>query len=140
LHIEKFGALRAFGNPETKEQVVKKQRLAYQAVVNDLGENSSLDQGIHLLKVLYKANCAVEAWRLLKRLITISQQHHGREHGTTIFLENTLPEFHTHVVKLKSLGLKFRVIGYEEDKYILRGPTSVPQERRQILRVCPADA
>jgi hypothetical protein len=73
-------------------------------------------------------------------LITISQQHHGREHGTTILLENTLPEFNTHVVKLKSLGLKFRVIGYEEDKYILRGPTSVPQERRQILRVCPADA
>jgi hypothetical protein len=47
------------------------------------------------------------------------------------------------VVKLQDtivgmIGLTYYAIGYENDKYVLRGPTEVPEERRQTLRIDPS--
>jgi hypothetical protein len=139
--IERFGAQEAFGEIESLEQRIERRRKAYQLTVEKRTEASSLTNGIHLANLLMDTNRTIETWRLMKRLIAISQQHHGREHSFTKLLEQNLAEFKCDkiLVTLRSLGLKFHATGYEDDKYVLRGPIGVPEEQMKTLRFCPTD-
>jgi hypothetical protein len=142
IGIERFGDQEAFGELESMELRIERRRSTYQLIVENYDEVSSLQAGLDLAVLLSNANHIVEAWRLLKRLIAISTQYHGREHSYTEMLEQTLAKFkcnNIHVVKLRSLSLLFRAIGYEDNKYVLRGPIGVPEEQMQTLRVYSSD-
>jgi hypothetical protein len=136
--VERFGAQEAFGKPSV-EKVIERLRNTYQLMSENFGEATSLQAGVDLATLLSNANHTVESWRLSKRLLAISQQYHGREHGTTIKIEGILANLNVQCVLLRSLGFRFRAIGYEDDKYVLRGPIGVPEEQRQTLRVDPTD-
>jgi hypothetical protein len=83
--IRKFGAQEAFGRPESKEQVLERQQTAYQLLVENRGDVEALNVGFQAATSLQKTLRRIEAWRLLKRLIAVSNQHHGREHATTTY-------------------------------------------------------
>jgi hypothetical protein len=134
-----FGAGEAFGEPESLEQRTERCRKIYHMRLERYGEAFSLEAGLALATLLSKADRTIEAWRLLKKLIPISTQHHGREHSYTKMLERELTDQKNPRVMLQSLGLKFVAVGYEEDKYVLRGPIGVPEEQMQTLRVDPTD-
>lgn len=136
---ERFGAHEAFGALETKTEMIEKSRKAYQLLLENYGEAASIQVGPDIAYILSKSQHTIEAWRLLKRLIAISQQHHGREHRNTIEIERMLANLKMQCVTLRSLGFPFRAIGYEDNKYVLQGPIGVPEERMQTLRVDPAD-
>jgi hypothetical protein len=104
-------------------------------------EVSVLKAGLGLAVLLSNANRTIEAWRLKKRLITISRQYHGREHSNTKFLEQKLTNPKIYFVTLPNIVILWKAIGYEEDKYVLQGPIEfgAPEGRMQTLRVDPAD-
>jgi hypothetical protein len=81
--IQKFGAQEAFGKSETKEQVLERFRTSYQLEIEKYGEVSSLATGLGLATLLRQSHHTIEAWRLFKRLIVASKQHHGPEHWLT---------------------------------------------------------
>jgi hypothetical protein len=138
--IERFGVQEAFGELESLEQRIERRRSAYQLMLEHChSEAISLQAGSELATLLRSANRTIEAWRLLNRLVAISTQHHGREHGNTKKLERQLARHKIQFVTLRSVGLSFKAIGYEDDKYVLRGPIGVPEERMETLRVCPTD-
>jgi hypothetical protein len=139
--IERFGAQETFGKLESLEQKIERLRNTYHMALEQLGEVASLKIGTDLASSLRRANRTIEAWRLMKRLIAIKQQYYGREHRSTKALERLLNVFHCKIqfVTLKSLDLEFEAFGYEDDKYILRGPIDVPEEEMETLRVDPAD-
>jgi hypothetical protein len=137
--IERFGAHEAFGALETKTEMIEKSRKAYQLLLENYGEAVHIKVGPEIAYILSKSQHTIEAWRLLKRLVAISQQHHGREHRNTIEIERMLANLKVQCVTLRSLGFPFRAIGYEDNKYVLQGPIGVPEERMQTLRVDPAD-
>jgi hypothetical protein len=127
--IERFGAQEAFGEFESLEQRIERRRNAYQLVLETYGEAISLQAGLDLANLLSDAKHTVEAWRLLNRLVATSTQHHGCEHRMTKGLEQKLADIKIpQGVILRRLDLYFKPIGYEEDKYILRGPVGVPEE------------
>jgi hypothetical protein len=79
---------------------------------------------------LYDSLRAIEAWRLLKRLVAISKQHHGPKHNITKDLERQLLQCKTAYVGVLGRGL-FEVLLHESDKYVVRGPTDVIEEKRK---------
>jgi hypothetical protein len=137
--IERFGAQEAFGEPQTKEQLLHMQRNAYHARLEKYGEYLTLTNGTELAFSLKEAYHTIEAWRLMKRLISLSKQHHGQDHSCTKGLERLLSISRIQLVRLRSLGLEFEAIGYEDDKYVVRGPIGVPEESITTLTVDPAD-
>jgi hypothetical protein len=92
--IERFGAQEAFGGPESLplEQRIARHRNAYQLMLVKCGEGSSLRIGSELAVLLSNANRAIEAWQLMKKLISFCQQYHGREHRNTKASEQTLAD------------------------------------------------
>jgi hypothetical protein len=54
------------------------------------GEVSCLVNGANLATELGKSYHTIESWRLLKILIAVSKQYHGREHNLTQTLEGVL--------------------------------------------------
>jgi hypothetical protein len=142
--IERFGAQEAFGELESLEQLIERRRKAYQMRLENYAEASPITNGIILSILLRKANRTIEAWRLLKRLIAISTQHHGREHRSTKELEETLATFKCDKIQIVTLRTKpsFRFVAVgddDDDKYVLRGPLCVPEEGINTLTVDPTD-
>jgi hypothetical protein len=75
----------------------------------------------------------------MKRSIAISKRHHGPEHTITKGIEHLLSFRKTQFVALLSTGLVFEAIGYEDDQYVVRGPSEVAEERMQTIRADPTD-
>jgi hypothetical protein len=72
--------------------------------------------------------------------IDLSKQHHGREHHITKDLECKLLQCKIQYVVLGGRGVKlFEVLRYEQDKYVVRGPSEVAEERKETMRVDAAD-
>lgn len=142
--IEKFGAQDAFGEVETDEQVLEKQRNAYQLALEKCNGVHVLNSGIGVdyVRALLTSKHTIEVWRLLKRLIAISTQHHSRGHRMTIELQRGLYECSTPIVTIGSLDLPFEVVGYEDDEYVLRcwfpHENETPEERVETYRVDPS--
>jgi hypothetical protein len=87
-------------------------------IVEEEGEVVSLDMGANLALILVQSTKRIEAWQLMKRLIATSKQHLGREHHVTKSLETTSAICKSLIiVTLRSLGLSFEAIGYEDDRY-----------------------
>jgi hypothetical protein len=95
----------------------------------------SITAGTNLAVSLNDANRTIEAWRVLKKLVAISTQHHGCEHRMTKRMEHNLAQNKIQFVTLRIIGLEFQAIGYENNKYVLRGPIGVPEEMKETLRV-----
>jgi hypothetical protein len=139
--MKRFGSHGAFGELFSLEQMIEMHRNIYYLTLEEHGEVASLRDGSVYAISLIAGKRTIEAWRLLKRLIATSQQYHGREHRSTIEIEGILRPWGCNLqgVKLRSLGLSFNAIGYEDNKYVLQGPIGVPEERMQTLRVDPTD-
>jgi hypothetical protein len=123
IYANKFGA--QFGKLETEEEIVNRLRVIHQNMANDeKGSTNYLATGVNLAAGLQKACHVIEAWRMFKELITISQQIHGKDHCMTKKLEAQCKECKTAYVYLigNSKEELFEALRYEGDKCILRGP------------------
>jgi hypothetical protein len=138
--IQKVGAQEAFGKPETHEQLPERCRISYQMSVEQSGEVSSLILGSNLAIRLRKSDRTIEAWRLFKRLIAISKQHHGPEHYITKDLERGLLLCKTSYVGLRDYGKElFKVLRRDEDKYVVRGPIKLAEGKKFTMKVDAAN-
>jgi hypothetical protein len=78
--VNRTVAQEAFGEDETEEERLEQYRAAYQMYLDQCGEVRSLNQIANYAGVLNQSQCTNAAWRLLKKLIAISKQNHGRAH------------------------------------------------------------
>ena len=86
------GSEKEIGAGELSEQLLETKKRTFQAMMESKREVESLHQGFNYAVALKDAHHRIEAERLLKQLIRISQQFHGRDHDTTIDLESLLKD------------------------------------------------
>jgi hypothetical protein len=81
---KKWGS--GFFQAETVEKALERQRVFYESTINQHGEAKeiSITQGRNYAKTLYEADHHIEAWKLLNKLIALSQKTHGGEHLHTV--------------------------------------------------------
>ncbi|KAL7475987.1 hypothetical protein ACHAW6_001880 [Cyclotella cf. meneghiniana] len=121
----KDGSDKADVAGEVSEQLLETRKLAFELMMETKGEVESLHQGYNYALALKDAHYIIEAERLLRKLIIISQQFHGRDHDTTIDLDSLLTYVTTRIVGVdQCVPVLFRAIRYECDgtKCVVEGP------------------
>jgi hypothetical protein len=88
------------------------------STVKNRGEVEAIETGISYMYALKENKHTVKAWRLATKLLTFSQQYHGRENATTCTLQNLHDLIRTVVVALKSPEGIFQALRYKCEQYM----------------------
>jgi hypothetical protein len=118
----KEGSEKEIGVGELSEQLLETKKRAFQAMMESKGEVESLHQGFNYAVALKDSHHRIVAERLLKKLIRISPQFHGRDHDTTIDFESLLKDTTTRIV---GVGNQYQPVLFQALRYKCDGKECV---------------
>lgn len=122
---QKWSSEYSKGQVGTKEESLTKQRLTYTSEVDKHGEIYTMHSGISLVYASRDANHIIEALRLGTKLLSISQQCHGKDHNMTSRLQNLLSRMTKISVRIKNLEGVFQALQYQgagDRRCVVQGP------------------
>jgi hypothetical protein len=138
--IKTFGP--GFGKTARAEESLENFRAIYESCIDQDGEASadSIICGMNYAIALLGCGHMIKAWRLLNKLIPLSQQIHGSEHKQTLNLQKLFDKVHLVVVRNQDNDV-FRALRYEGDQCVVQGPIRQPRifSAEKVLKVTVHD-